>query len=152
MASGVHQVATKRCPLDHAPEVVRLEIEPQSGSFAGPESRISIASQPVVCSYIPMKIIRYSCLVFAAVLPALLAAPVPQGAKKVSSKGDFLVYVGTYTRQDSKGIYAYRFQPATGRLTSIGLAGESENPSFLTLHPNHQFLYAVNEISNLSLI
>lgn len=95
-----------------------------------------------------MKIIRYSCLVFAAVLPALLAAPVPQGAKKVSSKDEFVVYVGTYTRQDSKGIYAYRFQPATGKLTSIGLAGESENPSYLTLHPNHQFLYAVNEISN----
>jgi len=95
-----------------------------------------------------MKIIRYSCLVFAAVLPTLLAAPLPQGAKKVSSKGEFLVYVGTYTRQDSKGIYAYRFQPATGKLTSIGLAGETENPSFLALHPNHRFLYAVNEISN----
>ena len=95
-----------------------------------------------------MKLTRYSCLVFAAVLPALLAAPAPQGAKKVPSKDEFVVYVGTYTRQDSKGIYAYRFQPATGKLTSIGLAGESENPSFLTLHPNHQFLYAVNEISN----
>src|ERR1035437_5926691 len=95
-----------------------------------------------------MKITRYSCLVFAAVLPALLAAPAPQGAKKGPSKDEFVVYVGTYTRQDSKGIYAYRFQPATGKLTSIGLAGESENPSFLTLHPNHQFLYAVNEISN----
>ena len=95
-----------------------------------------------------MKIIRCSCLVFAAVLPALLAAPVPQGAKKVSSKGEFLVYIGTYTRQDSKGIYVYRFQPATGKLTPIGLAGETENPSFLALHPNHRFLYAVNEISN----
>ena len=95
-----------------------------------------------------MKIIRYSCLFFAAVLVALFAAPVPQGAKKVSSKGDFLVYIGTYTRQDSKGIYAYRFQPGTGKLTPIGLVGETENPSFLALHPNHRFLYAVNEISN----
>ena len=55
-------------------------------------------------------------------LPTLLAAPVPQGAKKTSSKGEYFVYVGTYARQDSKGIYAYRFQPATGRFTSIGLA------------------------------
>lgn len=92
-----------------------------------------------------MKIIR--CLVLAAVLPALSAAPPPQGTKKVSSKGEFLVYVGTYTRQDSKGIYAFHFQPATGKLISIGLAAETENPSFLTLAPNHQFLYAVNEIS-----
>jgi 6-phosphogluconolactonase len=28
------------------------------------------------------------------------------------------------------------------------LAAESENPSFLALHPNRRFLYAVNEISN----
>jgi 6-phosphogluconolactonase len=95
-----------------------------------------------------MKTIRYSCLFLAAVLTALFAAPVPQGAKKVSSKDEFLVYIGTYTRQDSKGIYAYRFQPATGKLTPIGLVAETENPSFLTLHPNHRFLYAVNEISN----
>jgi 6-phosphogluconolactonase len=93
-----------------------------------------------------MKIIRYSCLFLAAALSALPAAP--QGAKKVSSKGEFLVYAGTYTRQDSKGIYAFRFQPATGKLISIGLVAETENPSFLALHPNHRFLYAVNEISN----
>src|SRR5450755_3164604 len=95
-----------------------------------------------------MKVIRYSCLSLAAALTALLAAPVPQGAKKVSARGEFLVYIGTYTRQDSKGIYAYRFQPATGKLTPVGLVAETENPSFLTIHPNRRFLYAVNEISN----
>jgi 6-phosphogluconolactonase len=95
-----------------------------------------------------MKFSRYFCLFFAAVLTSILAAPVPQGATTVSPKGEYLVYVGTYTRQDSKGIYAFRFQPATGKLTSIGLAGETENPSFLALHPNHRFLYAVNEIAN----
>src|SRR5260370_5349924 len=109
---------------------------------------ISIASSPVVCSDIPMKIIRYSGLVFTSVLLTLIAGPLPQGAKKISSKGEFLVYVGTYTRQDSKGIYAFRFQPATGKLMPIGLAVETENPSFLVLHPNRRFLYAVNEISN----
>jgi 6-phosphogluconolactonase len=95
-----------------------------------------------------MKIIRYSCLLIAAVLPALFATPIDQGAKQGSSKGQLLVYIGTNTRQGSKGIYAYRFQPATGKLTPIGLVAETENPSFLTLHPNHRFLYAVNEISN----
>ena len=109
---------------------------------------ISIASSPVVCSDIRMKIIRYLGLVFTAVLLTLFAGPLPQDAKKISSKGEFLVYVGTYTRQDSKGIYAFRFQPATGKLIPIGLAVETENPSFLALHPNRHFLYAVNEISN----
>lgn len=58
---------------------------------------------------------------------------------------DVTAYVGTYTRGKSKGIYAWRFNPASGKLTSIGLAAETSNPSFLAVHPNHRFLYAVNE-------
>jgi 6-phosphogluconolactonase len=84
-----------------------------------------------------MRIIRSLCLVAAA-----LACLLPEATAK---KGEFIVYVGTYTRQDSKGVYAYRFDAATGKLTVIGLVGESSNPSFLAIHPNHRFLYAVNE-------
>jgi 6-phosphogluconolactonase len=58
---------------------------------------------------------------------------------------DWNVYVGTYTRGPSKGIYAYKFDRATGKLTPSGLAGESSNPSFLAVHPSQRFLYAVNE-------
>jgi 6-phosphogluconolactonase len=64
--------------------------------------------------------------------------------------GDWIMYVGTYTQAPSKGIYAYRFQSATGKVTPMGTAGlaaETENPSFLAVHPNQRFLYAVNEIS-----
>ena len=67
----------------------------------------------------------------------------PRSAK--TSKGTYLVYVGTYTAQQSKGIYAYRFNAATGHLTSLGLAAETSNPSFLAIHPSREFLYAVNE-------
>lgn len=64
-------------------------------------------------------------------------------------KGDSIVYAGTYTRPNkSKGIYAWRLHPATGKLTAIGLVGETVSPSFLAVHPNRKFLYAVNEISN----
>ena len=62
---------------------------------------------------------------------------------------DRIMYVGTYTRAPSKGIYAYRMS-AAGALTPMGTAGlvaETENPSFLAIHPNQRFLYAVNEIS-----
>jgi 6-phosphogluconolactonase len=66
-----------------------------------------------------------------------------------SAKGEYIAYVGTYTRPNkSKGIYAWRFRPASGKLTPIGLVGETTSPSFLAIHPNHKFLYAVNEISN----
>ena len=58
---------------------------------------------------------------------------------------DWIVYVGTYTRQDSKGIYAFRFDPVAGKLQSLGLAVETSNPSFLVVHPSQKFLYAVGE-------
>jgi 6-phosphogluconolactonase len=57
---------------------------------------------------------------------------------------DPLVYVGTYTKGQSRGIYAFRFN-SKGKLTPLGVAAETLNPSFLVEHPNHKFLYAVNE-------
>jgi 6-phosphogluconolactonase len=58
----------------------------------------------------------------------------------------YLVYVGTYTGKESKGIYVYRFDPATGESGSIGLAAATDNPSFLAVDPNNRFLYATNEL------
>ena len=72
------------------------------------------------------------------------------GQRAASAPGDVIMFVGTYTRAPSKGIYAYRLKGATGTLTPLGtagLAGETENPSFLAVHPNQRFLYAVNEVS-----
>jgi 6-phosphogluconolactonase len=85
----------------------------------------------------------------AALAPMLLmlSAVGAQDARPVLSKGEWIAYVGTYTRQKSKGIYAYGFQPGTGKLTAMGLVGETVNPSFLAVHPNQRFLYAVNEVS-----
>ena len=81
-------------------------------------------------------------------LPLLLALCAE--AAPVSQTHKYLVYVGTYTQEgsSSKGIYAYRFDPDSAQLTGIGLAAETTNPSFLAVHPNHRFLYAVNEVSN----
>jgi 6-phosphogluconolactonase len=59
----------------------------------------------------------------------------------------YFAYVGTYTAEGSasKGIYAYRYDPNSSTLTTVGLVAETTNPSFLAIHPNHRFLYAVNE-------
>ena len=70
----------------------------------------------------------------------------PANAARTST-GDRTMYVGTYTRGASKGIYAYHFDSATGKMTPTGLVAETENPSFLAIHPNRRFLYAANEIS-----
>lgn len=62
-----------------------------------------------------------------------------------SAQVDWTMYVGTYTKGTSKGIYAYKFQRSNGKLTPLGLMAESSNPSFLAVHPSQRFLYAVNE-------
>ena len=57
------------------------------------------------------------------------------------------VYVGTYTGGASRGIYLLEFDGSSGKWASDPvLAGRSENPSFLALHPSGRFLYAVNEL------
>ena len=66
-----------------------------------------------------------------------------------AQKGKYLFFVGTYTEgTKSKGIYAYRYDADSGQITPVGLAAETTNPSWLTLHPSGRFLYAVNEVQN----
>ncbi len=80
-------------------------------------------------------------------LVLLLVASMGQ-ARKNGSRKSYIIYVGTYTGPNSKGIYAYRFDPATGQATPVGLVAETVNPSFLAIHPSQRFLYAANEISD----
>ena len=57
------------------------------------------------------------------------------------------VYIGTYTGTKSQGIYAARFDSQTGALTAPELVAEAVNPTFLAVHPNRRFLYAVQEVA-----
>jgi len=56
------------------------------------------------------------------------------------------VFVGTYTYEGSQGIYAYRLEYPTGKLTPAGITSGIASPSFLTLDSQHRYLYAVNEL------
>jgi 6-phosphogluconolactonase len=76
----------------------------------------------------------------------LLLALVPVTAAKDSAKSKFLLFVGTYTDKESKGIYAFDFNAASDQINPLGLAAETTNPSFLEIDPSGRFLYAVNEI------
>jgi 6-phosphogluconolactonase len=62
-----------------------------------------------------------------------------------AASGEYFVYIGTYTRTRGKGIYMFRFQPATGKVTALSLAAETPSPSFLAIDPKQKFLYAANE-------
>lgn len=57
------------------------------------------------------------------------------------------LYIGTYTTGESEGVYVYRMNGVTGTLELASTAEAGENPSFLAIHPQCQYLYAVNEIS-----
>jgi 6-phosphogluconolactonase len=95
-----------------------------------------------------MKTSRRFVWIIFSLLALLLLTVYAVGSDPSSFKGKYFVYVGTYTEEGSKskGIYAYRFDPATAESTPVGLVAETINPSFLAVHPNHRFLYAVNEV------
>ena len=67
-------------------------------------------------------------------------------ADKAAAPRTYWAYIGTYTGENSKGIYRFDLDPATGKLTNKALAGESASPSYLAFHPNGRFLYSVNEM------
>ena len=77
---------------------------------------------------------------------ALVAAALVAFASAVSAD-ECWVFFGTYTggKTGSKGIYRSKFDDATGKLTKPELAAEMDSPSFVNIHPNKKFLYAVGE-------
>ena len=68
-----------------------------------------------------------------------------------------LVFVGTYTEPirfgtgqvleaKGEGIYSFRFDPETSRLTPHGLTTNVRNPSYLCFESKGHYLYCVNEL------
>jgi 6-phosphogluconolactonase len=80
------------------------------------------------------------CPRIALALFAVLLAIVPAWAESQTE----LVFVGS----GKKNVEAFRFDLAAGVLTRVGQAAEIEHPSFLSIAPNHKFLYAISEGGN----
>ena len=59
-----------------------------------------------------------------------------------------LIFLGTYTRNGSKGIYTVRLDDATGALTPPNLAAEANNAPWITFSPDKKYLYAVSETAS----
>jgi 6-phosphogluconolactonase len=79
-------------------------------------------------------------LVGTALLPGIATADDPPDSQPL------WVFVGTYTGEESKGIYRLEMDPATGKLSEPELAAETPSPSFLAIHPSKRFLFAVSEL------
>lgn len=62
----------------------------------------------------------------------------------------FPLFIGTYTREGGKGIYALQLDPSTGQLSSPVLGAETSNPTYLALSPDRRILYSVSESAALA--
>jgi 6-phosphogluconolactonase len=99
-----------------------------------------------------MKITR-RVFAFLIVLSAAVATLPAQTAKKSGAENQYIAYVGTYTtKTTSKGIYAFRYDANSGKLTPIGVAAETQDPSWVANHPSGKYLYAVNEAGKNSMV
>lgn len=61
----------------------------------------------------------------------------------------YYLFIGCYTEGpfkngESKGLYVYRFDAATGDLTPVSSIA-TDNPSYLAISPGGKFVYSVNE-------
>ena len=97
-----------------------------------------------------MKITRRA-VAFLLLTPFILSAA--KSGQQDSPKKSYFAFVGTYTtKTQSKGIYAYRYDATSGKLTELGVAAETPDPSFVAIHPSGKFLYAVNEAGKASMV
>ncbi len=66
---------------------------------------------------------------------------------------DYNFIIGTYTRNtESKGIYSIQINPEKQTSRLISIAEGIENPSFITLSSNRQFVYSVSEDGSNSVV
>ncbi|HNZ49014.1 MAG TPA: lactonase family protein [Candidatus Hydrogenedentes bacterium] len=61
---------------------------------------------------------------------------------------EWSIYIGTYTHGESRGIYHLTMNRETGEMGLPSLAAETENPSFLALHPDGTVLYSVGNAAD----
>jgi 6-phosphogluconolactonase len=80
-------------------------------------------------------------------MKAFITAAFSFAALSTVSAESLPVYFGTYTggENSSKGIYRSMLDLETGKLSNPVLVAEARNPSFVEIHPNGRFLYAVGE-------
>ncbi|MFG7111977.1 lactonase family protein [Burkholderia pseudomallei] len=82
---------------------------------------------------------------FALALPLFGNPAFAQDASAGSAGGVYNLLVGTYTGSGSDGLYVYRFDTDSGRVSPVSSA-KAENPSYLVASRDGRHVYAVNEL------
>jgi len=69
------------------------------------------------------------------------------------NSGSELLFIGTYTQKEghvdgkADGIYLAELNSQSGEISVIDTISEISNPSYLTVHPNGKYMYAVSELA-----
>ncbi len=92
-------------------------------------------------------VLRFA-LLFVLYLLCGFAVCGPSRAADHKDNDKMLVFVGTYTSGADQGVYTCELDLATGELKKLAASGNVKGPSFVALHPNHKFLYAVSEVAD----
>jgi len=96
----------------------------------------------------PMPLTLISMAIVLACISTGCQSSGQSGSALKADAGDYRVYIGTFTNAKSKGIYLMAFDSKSGKLSEPMLVAESASPSFLALHPNHKYIYTVNEVNS----
>src|SRR5437016_4399561 len=92
-------------------------------------------------------------LSIAVIVSAVLALLAVRDIAQPRGQKEYRGYIGNYTsKTSSKGIYEFRFDAATGKMSALELAGETQDPSWVVVHPNGKYLYAANEMGKPSTV
>jgi 6-phosphogluconolactonase len=76
----------------------------------------------------------------------LLANPHNISANMNTNSNEMLLYVGTYTEKGSEGIYVYKFNAESSKLSKLHTVKDVVQPSYLAVNKSRTYLYAVNEL------
>nr|WP_139242343.1 lactonase family protein [Bacillus cereus] len=56
---------------------------------------------------------------------------------------EFIGYVGTYTKENSEGIYKFTLDTEAKKISNVTLAAKLDNPTYVTINRKNEYLYSV---------
>ncbi|MEC2468389.1 lactonase family protein [Bacillus cereus] len=62
---------------------------------------------------------------------------------KMKDNKEFIGYVGTYTKENSEGIYKFILDTEAKKIGNVTLTAKLDNPTYVTINRNNEYLYSV---------
>ncbi|SFM02043.1 6-phosphogluconolactonase [Gracilibacillus orientalis] len=60
----------------------------------------------------------------------------------------YIGYIGSYTKKESQGVYRFTLDTVEKKLSNIEVAANLDNPTYLTVSNDNQYVYAVSKEGN----